>query len=134
MKLWILGLWHQTKIDESGWGGCYPSKRVGWEVRVFGGVMWLEIQIIPKSSRERKIRKSTKKSSETKLHMSVSWFAAPRKVVWQWKVTLEIEIAVLRLITAELQNRYNTENENLEVLKCCGVGICNGAPGAKFHI
>ena len=31
------------------------------------------------------------------------------------KLRWKIENAVLRLITAELQNRYNTENENLEV-------------------
>ena len=41
------------------------------------------------------------------------------------KLRWKIEIAVLRLITAELQNRYNTENENLEVssLTCSKIEV-----------
>ena len=31
------------------------------------------------------------------------------------KLRWKIEVAVLRVITAELSNRYNTESENLEV-------------------
>ena len=37
----------------------------------------------------KRYEKLRKKSSEIKLHTSVSWFPAPRTVDWQWKVTLK---------------------------------------------
>ena len=45
------GLWHQTEVDESVWGGCWSSKRVGRDsVRGSGvfGKMWLGTKLISK--------------------------------------------------------------------------------------